>query len=102
MVWVPQFHLVSLIHLYVEIFLTKDMQRACFGEGAQTIFWIHKLELFQSSKKPQQGPNCEIGIIKSQLIGIVCISFITMTMSYHTCQHNWQLSKPKNHFVCHL
>ncbi len=25
-----------------------------------------------------------------------------MTMSYHIRQHNGQLSKPRNHFVCHL
>jgi hypothetical protein len=51
MVWGPHFHLVSLIFLYNKVFLAKDMQRASFGEGAQTKFWTHKLELLPKFKK---------------------------------------------------
>jgi hypothetical protein len=35
-----------LIHLYNEICFAKDVQRECFGEGAQIRYWTHKLELF--------------------------------------------------------
>jgi hypothetical protein len=43
---------VSLIQLYSKIFLAKDVQKVRFGEGVQTTFWTHKLELFP--KNPQQ------------------------------------------------
>jgi hypothetical protein len=51
MIWGPHLHLVSLIKLYNEIFLVKDMQRVHFGEGAQTTFWIRKLELSPKFEK---------------------------------------------------
>jgi len=40
-----------LIHLYNEICLAKDMPRVSFGEGVQTRFWIHKLELSPKFEK---------------------------------------------------
>ncbi len=102
MVWGPHFHLGVFIQLYNEICLVKDMWRAHFEGGFQTTFWTHKLEFLQNSKKLQQWPKCKIEIIRPQLIRILCISIITVTMSYHTCQHNGQLSKATNHFVHHL
>jgi len=93
MFWGPHFHLVFLIHLYNKICLVKDVRKVHFEESPQTTFWTHKLEFFQSSKKPQQWP---------QFIGILHISLVAMTMNYHTYQHNGQFSKLTNHFVCHL
>jgi hypothetical protein len=42
---------VFLIELYNEICFAKDMRRMCFGEGVQTTFWMHKLELFPKFKE---------------------------------------------------
>ncbi len=102
MVWGPQLHLAFLIQLYSEICFAKDVQRMLFGEGAQTRYWTHKLNFFPKFENTAIVPNCKIAIIRPQLIGILWISLITMTMSYHTHQGNGQLSKPTNHFVCHL
>jgi hypothetical protein len=37
-------------------------------------------------QKPQKGPNCEIGIVWPQFIGILYIHLISMSMHYHTAR----------------
>jgi hypothetical protein len=68
----------------------------------QTIVLTLKSGLFPNCKKPQQRPNCEIRIVWPQFIQILNISLKPMSMGYHTCESNRQLSKPRNHFLAHL